>query len=279
MRKLTVIVMILSMAVLLGILIALEIASVVENTDSKQSVIDFFDTGGQHVPALLLVHMISSGYSLEFDDLCECEVKLYRKAGNSTPCIRTKFAHPGFFTSAIRPRRGSQVLHTSVFQVPENRNLREYLFVNCSHGNVTEMPTFYAGLLAGSVLDIIQFFAEADESVFQFYMESLGNHPFYIAPGGYKNLVLIDRRIVQTLSQKEVDYVNTIIDVHWSRAAMENSNFTEIGVSWETDIYSHAKEVEIETYSNVVLVVATAVLAGERLHAFWKRTSSAATQK
>ena len=93
MNKFILIATIVLMASLLGVLVVFEVLTVISNVQTVQSAIDFHDSKGIQVPALVLFHLVVDGYSVPFDHLCQCHVGQYRNPNVHMPCQWLNFRH------------------------------------------------------------------------------------------------------------------------------------------------------------------------------------------
>ncbi len=109
-----------------------------------------------------------------------------------------------------------------------------------------------------------------NHDMFEFYETFMNNFKVRILPANHLNKLLLQKRIVQNIGQ-EVDYLNTFVGMQMTKTKSGVANYTEIIVGWQSEVYSHAKQIRTGNYFGVFKLVATFLLALERVVAFWHR--------
>ena len=239
MNKTLVALTLLSMGALLGTIVVFEVLVVIQGAKEKQTSIAYHDSKGVQVPTIVAFFQVVDGYSVPFKHLCDCNVEHHGDRNFSAACLRLDISLPGYLFPYVKPHRGRHLLHMLAVEAPPNRNLKEFVRINCTHtdADYAEVPKLWVAIFAMSMQDTNFYLEHEDQNfAFDFYTNHMLNHPFYVTSGGYLNLVLMGRRIVQTLDQKAVDHVNTLIDLQLSRTPAASWNYTEIAVAWGTGL-------------------------------------------
>ena len=110
----------------------------------------------------------------------------------------------------------------------------------------------------------------------EFYDKYMADFPMVVLEAEARNLILLEKRVVQKLNEP-VNFLNTYIDHQVSRTASGVPNYTEVVVAWNSQLYLHVKEITIGSIFSIVKLLATTLLALERLLAFKNRLMRAAS--
>ena len=265
----------LVLILMVGFLIILAVFDILKTVDASktlQSQIEFRSLIGNRSTSLFVLHLAVDGYSQEFEHLCQCRIIRLDDPKFSIPCWTTAYSQFGHFFSIIQPSRGIHVLHTLFYEVDISRKRKEVLKVNCTHPDFPRLPVFISTVLSMSAEDIQTLMRNPDpDYVFEFYKSFMANHRFFLSPSGSYNRLLLTRRVLQKYGA-DVTFLNTYTDKQYSSTRSASVDYTEFDIAWDSDIFLHAKELKVVKPLGIVRLIATMLLAAERMSAIYART-------